>query len=113
MALYGVPLMKPRQISAFLIAFIFMVEFQLYYLWTSTPDLALNLYHVQYNDIYLAYGYLWTLFNPNWWTDGLYKAELTAWVLVFAVFEYWLYKKNKLPKAILVLSQFQNTIWFF
>ena len=105
--------MQPRQISAFFIAFIFMVEFQLYYLWTSTPDLALNLYHVQYADRYLAYGVLWTWFNPNWWTDGLYKAELMAWVLVFAVFEYWLYKKKKLPKAVLVMSQFQNTIWFF
>jgi len=105
--------MQPRKLSALMISFIFMVEIELYYLWMGTPDLALPLYHIQYHDAYLAYGVLWTWLNPNWWTDFVYKAELTVWVIGLAAFEYWLYSKRKLPLMVLIMAQFQNTIWFF
>ncbi len=105
--------MQPRQISAFLIAFIFMVELEIYQLWVGTPDLALNIYHVQYHDIYLAYGVLWTWMNPNWWTFDPYKAELTVWVIVFVALEYWLYTKGKMSKWVVIMAQFTNTIWLY
>ncbi len=105
--------MQPRKISALFISFLFMVEVELWYLWTGTPDFALSLYHYLYHDVYLSYGVFWTWMNPNWWTDAPYKAELTAWILVIATIEYWLYSRRKLPLLVMILNQFQNTIWFF
>jgi len=93
----------------------FMLELEIYYLWTGHTDFALKIeyYNIQGLNFPNPYGALWSLINPYYWNDFIYKAYLTGFVIAFAAVQFMLYKRGKLNFWIIIATNLQNSIWIW
>jgi hypothetical protein len=111
--------MKQERIAELLVkgTFVVIIVYELYQLGLSHGDYALQWIH-QDNDTILMYSRFWTWLNPYWWTGyaaglSLYKIYLGIFVVVEMGIQWILFKKNKLPLEIILMTHLTNIMWFW